>query len=284
MKISGYIPAYNNANTIADAINSLKNQSYPIEDIFVIDDGSIDKTASIAHNCGVKVFLNNNNMGRGFTRSKAMALASHDIVVCCDATNVLDYNFVRNGITAFTDNSVASVFGKISSKTKRGIVNKWRSIHLFKENTDYGSGFRKSNLFITYGTIVRKSHIINVGNFNSKLRHSEDEELGERLLQNGYTLLSNHDLIVNCNLENSLLEVFERYWRWHIGRDEKMTFKDYLHSIKNSIRLMAWQDFRSNNYGCITLSLISPHYCYLKNFLVNIKTKLKDCKSLRCIY
>ncbi len=48
MKISAYIPAYNNENTIADAINSLKNQSYPIDDIFVIDDGSIDRTVSIA--------------------------------------------------------------------------------------------------------------------------------------------------------------------------------------------------------------------------------------------
>ena len=41
--------------TIKDAINSLKKQSYRIEDIFIIDDGSSDQTAHIA--CGVKVSL-----------------------------------------------------------------------------------------------------------------------------------------------------------------------------------------------------------------------------------
>ena len=87
-----------------------------------------------------------------------MQLAKHDIVVCCDATNELSVNFVRDGIAGFADENVTSVFGRITSKTTIGTVNKWRSIHLFKENADYATGFINSNLFITYGTIVRKSH------------------------------------------------------------------------------------------------------------------------------
>ena len=269
MKVSAYIPAYNNKETIKDAINSLKNQSYKIEDIFIIDDGSSDETVSIAKMYGIDVHCNEKNMGRGFTRAKAMQLAKHDIVVCCDATNELDVNFVRDGITGFADDIVSSVFGRISSKTKRGSVSKWRSIHLFKENANYGTGFIKSDLFITYGTIVRKSHILDVGNFNPDLKHSEDEEMGQRLLKNGYTLFSNHDLIVNCNVENSLFEVLERYWRWHIGRDEKITFKDYLRSIKNSIKPMAQEDLRLGNWACIALSLICPHYCFFKTLSTN---------------
>ena len=119
-----------------------------------------------------------------------------------------------------------------------------------------------------------------VGNFNSKLVHSEDEEMGQRLLQNGYTLLSNHDLNVYCNLENSLLEVLERYWRWHVGRDEKMTLLDYLRSIKNSIKPMAQEDLRLGNWACIALSLICPHYCYFKTF--SMKIKKLGLKNLNC--
>lgn len=264
MRISAYIPAYNNENTIADAIHSLINQAYPLDDIFLIDDGSTDQTASIAQNLGVKVFFNQKNMGRGFTRAKAMELAKHDFVVSCDATNELDVNFVRDGIAGFVNDNVTSIFGKISSKTTRGIVNKWRSIHLFKENADYGPGFIRSNLFITYGTIVRKSHIINVGNFNPAFKHSEDEDMGERLLQNGYTLLSNHDLKVNCNLENSLLEVLERYWRWYIGKNERMSLSDYFHSIKSSFKPMIQNDIRNGHWQSIPISLLCPHYCYIK--------------------
>jgi glycosyltransferase involved in cell wall biosynthesis len=269
LKISGYIPSFNNETTIADSIKSLKFQSYPIDQIFVIDDGSSDRTVSIAKMCGIDVYCNEKNMGRGFTRAKAMQLAKHDIVVCCDATNELDVNFVRDGITAFADHSVASVFGKISSKTTSGIVNQWRSTHLFKEKADYETGFVKSNLFITYGTTVRKSHILDVGNFNPDLKHSEDEEMGERLLQNGYTLLSNHDLKVNCNVENSLLEVLERYWRWYIGKNEKMSFMDYVHTIKGSLNPMVIEDIKSGSYKCIFISLLCPHYCFFKTLSTN---------------
>ena len=273
MKISGYIPSFNNETTIADSIKSLKLQSYPIDQIFVVDDGSSDQTASIAKMCGIDVHCNEKNMGRGFTRAKAIQLAKHDIVVCCDATNELEVNFVKNGIAGLSDKNVASVFGRISSKAKRGSVNKWRSIHLFKENANYGTGFVKSNLFITYGTIVRKSHLMAVGNFNPKLRHSEDEEMGERLLQNGYTLLSNHDLQVHSNLENSLFEVLERYWRWHVGRNEQCSLWDYLQSIKNSIKPMAQADLHYRHWTSIPISLFCPHYCWLKTLLTRLKSK-----------
>jgi glycosyltransferase involved in cell wall biosynthesis len=264
LKISGYIPSFNNETTIVDSIKSLKLQSYPIDQIFVVDDCSIDRTVSIAKMCGIDVHCNEKNMGRGFTRAKAMQLAEHDIVVCCDATNELEVNFVRDGITGFTDENVSSIFGKISSKTTKGSVNRWRSIHLFKENADYATGFIKSHLFITYGAIVRKSHIVNVGNFNPDLKHSEDEDMGERLIQKGYSLLSNHDLKVHCNLENSLLEVLERYWRWHIGKSEKMNLSDYFNSIKSSIKPMIQHDIRNGHWQSIPISLLCPHYCYLK--------------------
>jgi glycosyltransferase involved in cell wall biosynthesis len=271
LKISGYIPSFNNEKTIADSIKSLKLQSYPIDQIFVVDDGSSDQTVSIAKMCCIDVHCNKKNMGRGFTRAKAIQLAKHEIVVSCDATNELDVNFVRDGITVFTDDSISSVFGRISSKNTRGTVDKWRSMHLFKENAYYETGFVKSDLFITYGTIIRKSHILNVGNFNPNLKHSEDEDLGERLIQNGYSLLSNHDLIVNCNVENSLLEVLERYWRWYIGKNEKMSFMDYLHTIKGSLNPMVINDIKSGNYKCIFISLLCPHYCFFKTLFSRIQ-------------
>ena len=114
--VSAYIPSYNNENTISEAINSLKKQTYPLDEIFVIDDGSVDKTVEIAEMCGVRIYKNKKNKGRGFTRAKAMEIAKNDIVLCCDATNELDSKFVSEGIKAFSFDNVASVFGKISSK------------------------------------------------------------------------------------------------------------------------------------------------------------------------
>ena len=274
-KVSGYIPSYNNKDTIAAAITSLKSQVYPIDEILVIDDGSTDLTVDIAKSCGVQVYQNDANKGRGFTRAKAMEVAKNDLVLCCDATNELDLHFASEAIKAFYDSEVSSVFGRICSKTSKSIVNKWRSVHLFKENVKYKSGFQKSDLFITYGAIVRKSHIMEVGNFDTELKHSEDEEMGKRLLANGYTLLSNHDLNVYCNFDNSLREVFERYWRWYVGKDQKMSFRDYAHSIKSSIKPMVQEDLQTGHWRCIPISLICPHYCYFKTLITRGKNKLK---------
>ena len=102
----------------------------------------------------VRTYQNKRNKGRGFTRAKAMEIAKNDIVLCCDATNVLDSNFVSEGIKAFSSDNVASVFGKISTKNKSGTINRWRSTHLFKENAKYESGFQKSNLLSHMGVLL----------------------------------------------------------------------------------------------------------------------------------
>jgi len=47
MKISAIIPAYNSQDFILNAINSIKNQTHPVDEIIVIDDGSIDDTQQI---------------------------------------------------------------------------------------------------------------------------------------------------------------------------------------------------------------------------------------------
>ena len=47
MKISVVIPTFNRAETIARALQSVENQSFPPQEIIVVDDGSTDETAKI---------------------------------------------------------------------------------------------------------------------------------------------------------------------------------------------------------------------------------------------
>jgi GT2 family glycosyltransferase len=226
---------------------------------------------------GVKVLLNSKNKGRGYSRSIAMKRAKNDLVLSCDATNILKRDFLEKAISCFQSKNVAAVYGRIRSAYKNGVVNQWRRRHLFKEYSNFDPKPQKTNLLITYGIVVRKSHVMRVGNFDERLRHSEDGELGERLVRANYSLLWYPSIEVISIIRNSLSEVLERYWRWYAGRDERITTTEYLHAIKASIKPMAQTDLSNNEWCCVLISLLCPHYCFLKSvkrkFFLSKKSK-----------
>ena len=70
-KIAIFIPAYNEENTVGTAV--LLSKKYG--DVFVIDDGSADRTAEVAGNAGARVISLGKNMGYGAAINAAIAEA-----------------------------------------------------------------------------------------------------------------------------------------------------------------------------------------------------------------
>src|SRR5262245_5299671 len=62
-EITAIVPAYNEAESIAETIRSLQAQTWPISQIIVVDDCSTDDTGSIAAALGVKVIRPAANTG-----------------------------------------------------------------------------------------------------------------------------------------------------------------------------------------------------------------------------
>jgi GT2 family glycosyltransferase len=112
---------------------------------------------------------------------------------------------------------------------------------------------------ITYGTLMRRSAVLEVGNFDPQLRHSEDKELGERLLAKGYHIVFDPSVAVFCNVENSLGQVLERYWRWHAGSDEAISVHTYFRNVFFSLKCMACEDLKVGDPSSVLISLLCPH-------------------------
>ena len=112
--------------------------------------------------------------------------------------------------------------------------------------------------------LIRKSAVLAVGNFNPLLRHSEDEELGERLLAAGYDIVFDPSATYICNVRNTLTQVLERYWRWNAGSDEInwkiRSWRSYLKNIVYSVKVMAREDIKNGDLAASCISLICPHY------------------------
>ncbi|MFL9650016.1 glycosyltransferase family 2 protein [Exiguobacterium chiriqhucha] len=91
--ISIIMPAYNSANHIKQAINSVLDQSYKHWELIVIDDGSRDSTKSVIEleekkDPRIRLYVNSNNKGVSETRNKGVNLAKGKWIAFLDSDDM----------------------------------------------------------------------------------------------------------------------------------------------------------------------------------------------------
>lgn len=85
-RFSVIIPAYNAATTLARAVDSVLEQTWPAHEIIVVDDGSSDATAAVVATYGDKVrYLYQHNAGVSAARNAGAKAASGDWLAFLDA-------------------------------------------------------------------------------------------------------------------------------------------------------------------------------------------------------
>lgn len=90
-QISVIIPAYNAREFIVDTINSVLMQTFPVHEIIVVDDGSIDGTAEFVRQYyGNKVkIVRQENKGQSGARNTGIKIATGNIFQFLDADDLL---------------------------------------------------------------------------------------------------------------------------------------------------------------------------------------------------
>jgi len=265
MTYTAAIPVFNNASTLRRVIDAMRAQTIPATELIVVDDGSTDASAQIARDAGARVISFTQNTGRGAARAKIMEEATEPLVLMCDATIVLDSNFVEKAMVWLENNPVAAVCAYVSQSASNNVIERWRGRHLYRINSERVLKFGAP--LTTGAAILRKSATISVGNFAAHLRHTEDGDLGERLLAAQWDVITDPTLPVHCIGENTLFQLMERYWRWNAGKDERTNWKAYLKQIAFSIRTMAAKDLAAGDPASVPISLLSPHYQFWKSWL-----------------
>ncbi len=98
--VSILIAAYNEEASIADTLRSIARQNYPGKfEVFVIDDGSRDRTAAIVEACDhewLHLLRQPVNSGKSAALNRGLAEARHDIVVTLDGDSYLYRDALRN--------------------------------------------------------------------------------------------------------------------------------------------------------------------------------------------
>lgn len=119
-EISVLMPAYNAANYIAEAINSILNQTFTNFELIIVNDGSTDNSHEIIssfNDSRIKYFQNDGNKGLAFVRNKLIELSGCKYIAFLDSDDIaennrleVEYNFLKSNVhIALVSSSVKSL-------------------------------------------------------------------------------------------------------------------------------------------------------------------------------
>ena len=270
--ISAIILYFNDVN-IFKTIDSIKKQTITPKEIIIIDDYSdipLDKNC-LDPNC--RIIRNNRNMGRGYSRNLGIKECESEFLVFCDSSNSLCENFIEKALNSFTNKKISAIFGRIiGNEDHTDICSKWREKNLFLETFPGSKLPYEVKSLSTYSVMVRKTHILSVGNFDPKLRRFEDHELGERILKQGYKIL--FDPLLHCisNKRDNLFQLAIRVDRWYSPSSEGLNLKSFNNLLKTALSIWAKRDIQSRELSGVMISLSLPFIILFQN-LINDHSK-----------
>ena len=67
--VSAYVPCFNNAVSVGQALSSLQTQIGQVVDLCLVDDASSDSSPTLARKMKIPVVVLEQNMGRGAVRA-----------------------------------------------------------------------------------------------------------------------------------------------------------------------------------------------------------------------
>ena len=187
--LSVIVPAYNEAENIADTIRSLQAQTCAPSEIIVVDDCSTDGTGDIAGTFGVTLLQTPENTGsKAGAQNFALRYARSEFVIAVDADTILADDALEKLAVAFEDPTVAAACGFVLPRRVQTIWERGRYIEylfaftFYKQIQDY---FHRPLISSGCFSMYRASVIEDCGGWPERTL-AEDMDLTWTLFQRGH--------------------------------------------------------------------------------------------------
>jgi glycosyltransferase involved in cell wall biosynthesis len=180
--VSIIIPAYNCAQTLPDAVASVREQGWRELEIIVVDDGSTDETAKVASvlDKGDVRLLSQQNAGPAAARNTGIRAATMEWIAFLDADDIwlpgkLEAQF--HLLERFPSARVCVASANIRLSSGESYLQE-----LPEEQVPLLLELLKANLITTPSVMVHRQCLNEVGGFAPELRTGEDWDLWLRLI------------------------------------------------------------------------------------------------------
>ncbi|QSZ60063.1 glycosyltransferase [Rhizobium sp. ZX09] len=127
VRVTAIVPNFNHARYLAQRLDSILVQTYPLVDILVLDDCSGDESRSVIESYvkrfpeRISAVYNTENSGNVFRQwQKGHSLAKGDLVWICESDDFCEPTFIERMVNVFRDPSVMMAFGRIQFANSQG--------------------------------------------------------------------------------------------------------------------------------------------------------------------
>lgn len=181
--VSVVIPAYNAAQYIRQAIESVLAQTYRDFEIIVVDDGSSDDTPSIARQFGAAIrYIRQPNRGLSAARNTAIKHACGAVIALLDSDDLWDPEFLEKMMRLLNNHpEVAGVYCGFQYINSQGEIVGRPSLKTVSPELFYATMIDEGNWLAPCGVIFRKRLTESAGLFDESLQAVEDWDMWIRL-------------------------------------------------------------------------------------------------------
>ena len=287
-KVSVYIPVYNGARYLRACIDGLLRQSFKPDEILVIDDGSLDATASIARSYGdaVRLIQHPTNLGLATARNNGLKEARNALVASLDVDCVPSTGWLGTlTMMIQMDPNIAGVGGNLFENNRTEAADRYRATHM---SQSWGEvGLKNPAFLFGANAIYRRDAIAKAGYYDPVFRtNGEDVDMCAKLRHHGYDLIYEPRAFAYHYRKDNVASVLRMNWQhW---RNPYVVYKPHesTSDLKQFLALMCtniFQNFKQDikdrdlARACISiLSLVNFPIREIKTFL-----NMKRVKSMQ---
>lgn len=216
--ISVILPVYNTEKYIAEAIDSVLRQTYPVSEVIVVDDGSTDTSADVVKHYGSKLkYLYQCNQGSASARNTGIRKAVGDFLAFLDVDDLWTENKIERQLHEFEIHSnLHIVFGNVEQFVSQDFNGALQS--RLRNELKQMPGYHVGTM------LIKKEAFYKVGFFNDKLQLAEFIDWFDRAKQ--------------LNLKYTMIDevlMKRRIHQTNQGVYKKKFQKDYLKVLKAAI-------------------------------------------------
>ncbi len=216
--ISVIIPVYNSDKYLAEAIESVLEQSYPPAEIIIVNDGCSDESAAIADSFKPQVMVvHQDNKGTGAARNRGIEFASGEYFAFLDADDIWVHNKLKWQIEIFAEDATVDIV--------YGHVQQFYSPELpesFKQEVQIRKEFSPAHL--SSALLIKRKAFFRVGFFETELATGTDQEWYMRAVDQGLTIVMLSQIVYRRRLHKN-----------NLGRRMKQFENQRLHILKAAI-------------------------------------------------
>ncbi len=255
------IPAYNEADNLEEAVESVLKQDYKGRvKVVIIDDASTDKTPKIGNKLAgkdVKYVMHEKNKGKAAALNTGLKGVKTELVGFMDADSLLEKNVFKNMVGYFKGD-VEGVIASIIPKNDQGVLGRLQKVEyivasLMRKLMSFIDALYMTPGFALYKTRVLKS----AGGFDED-NPTEDLEIGLKLKDRGHNIESSFGGKIRTVVPDTLRGLYRQRVRWYRGL--LYNSRKYKHIFFNSTHRSL--GFFVLPIQIITVSLIFPLIAY----------------------